>query len=84
MNFKIDVLLNFDGDADELEELVADIGEVIVRRGYGNELNEGLKSVMIVNDFVLDEESEYEDWLQEQIDNGAFAALPVAEMEEDV
>lgn len=82
MNVKITTVLKFEGSEDELEQFVADIGEIIVEWGYGNTTDEDsdLKSLVLINNFNLETEEEYEEWLEEQINEGAFVALPVEEI----
>jgi len=77
MNLKIDVLLNFTGSEEELDNFIADIGEVLIEWGYGNHEDGEAKSLLIVNDFSLETEQDYNDWLEIQQENGAFFALPV-------
>lgn len=79
MNVKITTILSFDGSEDELENFVADLGEVIIEWGYGNnpEDEHELKSLVLVENFDLNTEEEYEQWLEERVNSGAFLALPV-------
>lgn len=79
MNVKITTVLSFDGSEDELENLVADLGEVIISWGYGNKTEDDsdLKSLVLIENFDFGTEEEYELWLEERVNSGAFIALPV-------
>ena len=84
MSVKITTVVSFNGTEEELEQLVADLGEVIVDWGYGNntESYSDLKSLILLENFDLETEEDYELWLEEQINKGAFIALPVGEENE--
>ena len=82
MNLKIEILVNFEEDEEQLDRFIADLGRVIVEWNLGNNMDEDIKSVLAVTNFKFDTSEEYEEWLQEQVDEGAFLALPVSEMED--
>lgn len=82
MNLKIEILVNFEEDEEQLDRFIADLGRVIVEWNLGNDMDEDIKSVLAVTNFKFDTSEEYEEWLQEQVDEGAFLALPVSEMED--
>ncbi len=80
MNFKIDILVNWEGEEEEFEQFVADLGATVIQHGLGNASDlesEDMKSLLLVNTLDFESEAEIEEWFQEQIDKGAYAALPI-------
>lgn len=77
MNFKIDTLVRFDGTEEQFQNLVADIGQILVDWGLGNTDDGEVSSLIVVNNFDVESEEEFENWLQDRVNEGAFLALPV-------
>ncbi len=80
MNLKINTLIKFDGSQEELENLVADFGRVLVEWNLANVEDGEAQSIICVNTIEFDDEDDVSDWLQEQADEGAYLVLPIADM----
>ncbi len=76
MNLKIETLVMFEGTEDEMQNFLADFGQLLVEWGYGNTDDE-VKSIIVVNDFTFKSEEGIENWLMQQQEKGAFIALPM-------
>lgn len=81
MNLKIDTLVMFEGTEDEMQNFIADFGQLLVEWGYGNTDDE-IKSLIVVQDFQFKSEEGIENWLNDQKEKGAFIALPMEDISE--
>lgn len=84
MAIRVEIILDWEPTEPVLENLVADLGSVILDWGFGNDKDsEDVSSLIVVNDFDLDSEEAYEEYLEEKVEAGSFIALPL-NAEEDV
>ena len=61
-------------------DLVADFGQVLVEWGLASSEEGGdAKSIICVNTVDFETEDEVSEWLQEQANNGAYLAVPIAD-----
>jgi hypothetical protein len=86
MNIRIVTHINYEGDLAGIQEIVSDFCEVLVARGFDNEVMSGnapVKSIVIVkeNKELSDGSVTLEEFWAEEIANQVLSALPAKDDE---
>ena len=79
MNLRVVTFLSYEGDQEEIKELVADFAESLIKRGFSNDVEDTsaqLKSLIVVKENTEVLEVEPEIFFNDQLSGGLLVVIP--------